>query len=246
MNPYLEQDEIWRDFHNAFNTHLRDQIVQNLGNDYVVRLEQRLLLHERSAEERRFIGITDVGVVEVERRNRAGLLATLPAPVQLQLPAVEVEKHHFIEIRDKSNRRVITVIELLSRSNKKGADFEDYQTKRHQLLKSSCHFVEIDLLRAGKRPVPPELPKCDYYYFVSRSEDRPTIGVWPIGLRDPLPKLPIPLADPDPALWIDLKRVLDRTYDAAGYANYIYQGKPDPPLNADDASWAEQVLGRSI
>jgi hypothetical protein len=157
----------------------------------------------------------------------------------LQLPAVEVEKHLSLEIRDRRNRRVITVLELLSPANKTpGADHDDYLAKRRQVLAGQTHLVEIDLRRGGRRPSPPELPACDYYALVSRYEDRPRVGFWPIGLRDPLPNLPVPLAENDPPVHLNLKAVLDRTYDLADYGKYIYQETPEPPLSADHEAWA--------
>ena len=36
------------------------------------------------------------------------------------------------------------------------------------------------------------LPACAYYALVSRAETRPHADVWPVGLRDPLPRIPTP------------------------------------------------------
>jgi hypothetical protein len=38
--------------------------------------------------------------------------------------------------------------------------------------------------------------------------------------------------------------ILDRVYDAAGYEDYLYTGLPQPPLRADDATWAAQFVPR--
>jgi hypothetical protein len=35
--------------------------------------------------------------------------------------------------------------------------------------------------------------------------------------------------------------MLHHIYDAAGYAKYIYDGEPMPPLNPDDAAWAQTL-----
>jgi len=62
--------------------------------------------------------------------------------------SVDVERHTFLEIRDCDNRQLVTVLELLSPSNKRpGPDREQYLAKRQQLLASSVHLVELDLLR---------------------------------------------------------------------------------------------------
>jgi hypothetical protein len=161
MNPYLEQSDAWQDFHQSFLIVARGSLSAQVGPNYLVKVEVRLILHERSAEERRFIGIVDVGVAETGDRKAKAVAAVLQAPVSLQLPAVEVEKHLSLEIRDRRNRRVITVLELLSPANKTGGeDRDDYLAKRRQVLAGHTHLVEIDLRRGGQRPSPPELPTC--------------------------------------------------------------------------------------
>lgn len=242
MNPYLEQADTWLEFHNSFIVHAQGALTGQVGPNYIVKVEVRLLLHERSAEERRYFVTIDLAVTDKgQRAAPAGAVAE--APVVLQLPAVEGEKHLSLEIRDRRNRRVVTVVELLSPSNKTpGSDRDDYLAKRRQVLAGSTHLVEIDLRRGGQRPQPPELPPCDYYALVSRSEDRPRVGFWPIGLRDPLPNLPIPRAEPDPPVHLDLKAVLDRTYDLADYGKYIYEESPEPSLSAEDEAWARAIV----
>jgi hypothetical protein len=161
----------------------------------------------------------------------------------LQLPAVEIERHSSLEILDRRNRRVVTVIELLSPSNKTlGPDRDDYLAKRRQVLAGTTHLVEIDLRRGGTRPNLPQLPPSDYYMLVSCYADRPRLGFWPVLLRDALPVLPIPLAAPDPDVRLDLRAVLDSAYDAADYGKYIYQEMPEPPLSPSDEAWAKQFV----
>ncbi len=167
MNPYLEQSDTWEDFHQSFLTHARDTLSGQVGPNYLVKIEVRLLLHERSAEERRFLGRADTGVMASPTAGPSG--TAVAAPVQLQLPAVKVERHSSLEIRDRRNRRVITVMELLRPSSKApGPDRQDYLAKRRQVLAGHTHLVEIDLRRGGTRPNLPELPPCDYYVLVSR------------------------------------------------------------------------------
>jgi hypothetical protein len=188
MNPYLEQDDTWEDFHTNFITHAQETLSGRVGSNYLVKIEVR------------------------------------------QRPAVDVERHASLEIVDRRNRRVVTVIELLSPSNKTpGPDRDDYMAKRRQVLAGTTHLIEIDLRRGGTRPDLPPLPLCDYYMLVSRYAERPRVGFWPVGLRDVLPVLPIPLATPDPDVPLDLRAVLNSAYDAANYGKYIYQEMPEPP-----------------
>ena len=88
------------------------------------------------------------------------------------------------------------------------------------------------------------LPQCDYLVMVSRSDQRPEVGLWPLRLRDRLPKIPIPLTGEDPDVALDLQPVLDKVYDAAGYDDYIYTGTPRPPLHPADAKWAEELIAK--
>lgn len=142
-------------------------------------------------------------------------------------------------VRDSKSNAVVTVVELLSPSNKaSGADRDKYLEKRGEVLTSAAHFVELDLHRGGKRMPVRALPECDYYALVSRAWERPRIGLWPVSLRDPLPAIPVPLHRGDPEPLVSLKQVLDRTYDDAGYARRIYQTPPEPPLAGADTDWA--------
>jgi hypothetical protein len=65
---------------------------------------------------------------------------------------------------------------------------------------------------------------------VSRAGQRPRGDFWPFGLRDPLPTLPIPLGPDDQDARLDLRSILDRVYDESGYAYFVYDHEPDPPL----------------
>lgn len=247
MNPYLEQEEVWQDFHQSFIPLARELLAAQVRPAYVVKIEEYLFIHELSAEERSLLGRSDVSlkdsaVAGFQPRTATGAAAT--APYYARIPqAVDTERHSYLEIRDRQGRELITVIELLSPSNKRiGADRETYVSKRRQLLASGVHLVEIDLLRGGPRMPMEDLPDCDYYAIVSRVEDRPRVGVWPIRLRDQLPKIPVPLRGDDPDAKLDLQAALHRIYDAAGYQDYIYQGRPQPPLHPTDAAWAQQFF----
>ena len=159
-------------------------------------------------------------------------------------PAVDVVEVPFVKIMDRAKRRVVTVIEVLSRTNKlKGDDRAAYLAKRNDLRRSDAHFIEIDLLRAGE-PMPlTNQPDAAYRVVLSRAEQRPEVFLWPLRLRDPLPQIPVPLRAPDADVWLDLQAVLHRVYDLAGYAHYVYSSTPQPPLHPEDARWAQGLIG---
>jgi hypothetical protein len=245
MNPYLEQEDAWHDFHERFLPLVAEWIAAQVDPRYIVKIDEHIYIHELSAEQRRFLGRADItiGRGTPAATDRQTATAVLEAPAEGYLPAVDVERLAFVEIRDRRNRQLVTLIELLSPANKRpGPDRDQYLAKRHEVLASAAHFVEIDLLRGGRRPPVEDLPACEYCVLISRSEERPRVGIWPLRLRDRLPLVPIPLRAPDPDAQLDLQEVLHDIYDKAHYQTYIYDGAPDPPLTPQDEVWARQFL----
>ena len=245
MNPYLEQNDAWEDFHQNYITHAQEALAAEVGVNYVVKIETRLYVHELAAADRKFTARADVSLSMVEPRqsDARSAVAVATAPVELPLSAVDIERYSWLEIRDRRDRRVVTAIELLSPTNKTpGPDRDDYLTKRAMLLLGPAHFIEIDLRRGGTRPAPPPLPPCAYYVALRRARGNGNLGVWPLSLKDRLPLIPVPLKAPDPDVVLDLQAVLDHAYDAARYGNYIYSDSPEPPLSAEEGAWAQQYL----
>jgi hypothetical protein len=250
MNPYLEQGDVWQDFHVTFMPKVRAQLVAQLTADYIVKIDEHVYIHEPPAEERTFLGHSDASVASRQlstQQSTATTTASVKAPARVVLPVMDIERVSYLEIRDRLHRRLVAVIELLSPSNKySGEDRQQYLLKRARVMASSAHLVEIDLLRGGPRmPFASELPECQYYAMVSQAEKRPQADFWPIRLRDPLPIIPIPLREPDPDAKLDLQAALHQVYDEARYGNYIYEQAPQPALRGEDAAWAQQFLPRT-
>jgi hypothetical protein len=245
MNPYIEQDAFWRDFLLEFLPAIRGRLVGQVRPNYIVMLDEHIYVQEHPRVARRLVGRAEVSLEALPQPGdeEAVGFGILEPPVQVRIPVQEVRRVPFLEIRNRVGRELITVVELLSPANKRGgADREQYVAKREQLLKSAAHFVEIDLLRGG-RPMPLERrPRCDYSVLVSRSEARPLVGFWPIRLRRRLPIIPIPLRSGDPDAHLDLQEILHQVYDATGYEDFIYAGRPDPPLSSRDAAWARTFV----
>jgi hypothetical protein len=106
------------------------------------------------------------------------------------------------------------------------------------------NLVELDLLRGGDRlTFAKPLPAGDYYAFVTR--DRQSFAqVYFWGLRDPLPTILVPLQSPDPDISLDLASVFAGAYQRGRYSRRLrYNESLRPPLSADDATWAAQVVG---
>jgi hypothetical protein len=247
MNPYLEQESAWEDFHPRFITRSAEVLSAQVRPRYFAKIEERLYVHEPDVEGRRFVGRSDVSMTPGSSTTSAGPAAELlQAPAHVRVPILDVERSSYLQIRDRVNREVVTVIELLSPTKKKpGTDRAQYESKRNLVLWSSTNLVEIDLLRGHPRMPMAEAPKSDYCVLVCRPEEWPRAGFWPISLHDRLPVIPVPLRPGEPNVTIDLQELLHRLYDVAGYGLYIYEGTPDPPLSRADARWARQFLPRT-
>jgi hypothetical protein len=247
MNPYLEQADIWDDFHQSFLTEMRNRLAAQAGKRYIVKLEAKVYLHELSSEERAFLGRGDIGVSHLgPAKTSVGASGVLEAPFRFQIPAVDEERSSYIEIRDRERRTLVTVIEMLSPANKySGPDREAFIAKRQNFLHGPINYVELDLMRGGPRLPVPGLPACDYCCVVRRAADSRVGGSWPLGLRDPLPTIPVPLRAPDPDIQLNLQEILHAVYDTAHYENHIYLGSPEPALTGADAEWAKQFVPKA-
>jgi len=166
--------------------------------------------------------------------------------MRILIPLVDIERQRYLEIRDRRNRELVAVVELLSPVNKKSGPYRaQYLTKRSEILASPAHLVEIDLLRDGRAMPDQERPSSTYGVTVSRVEERPAADFWPIGLRQPLPTIPVPLRPANSHASLELQKLLHEVYDRGTYAQEIYELETEPPLDPADLDWAEQVLSQA-
>jgi hypothetical protein len=252
MDPYLEHPTIWPDVHHRLATQIADELTSLIKPRYLAIIATRFVTDYLEPEE---LGIVhpDVDVIRpqkparVMRETVAGTTFTLsaipPAPVVLTAPIPTPVSIPTVEIRDRISEVLVTAIEILSPVNKREPGFSEYQEKRERLRNASVHILEIDFLRQGRRSVQEaELPQAPYFVFLTRA-GKGRIEVWPIALRDKLPVVPVPLRAPDKDVPLDLDACLKAIYDRAAYDLRLnYAAPPIPPLNPDDARWAETLL----
>jgi hypothetical protein len=245
MDPYLE-GELWIGFHGDLCTQIKWLLAPQLRPKYYP-YSKRYLMRESSANmEITADIIPDVGV---SKAGPAGMPASagavLIAPLEMRTLMSVAVPHYRIEIRDVKKRQLVTAIEFLSPTNKRKPGRAQYLRKRERILESTCHLVEIDLLRKGKR-VPMEDPYPEgtcYFVLVSREEKRPRTDVWPVAITQSLPCIPIPLLPGDPDVTLNLQDALDKIYDQGMYGDAIdYKLPPDVHLSADQEQWADQRL----
>jgi hypothetical protein len=248
MDPYIEDPAFWQDFHRRWITYCADALNERLPNDYEARVDEQIRLIEYTADERR-IAIPDVAVAhgaESPRfnptRQPSGDVAILE-PMSIPMPVVEEVRDVWIEILHRPERSLITIIELLSPSNKMGSGLGEYRAKRRAILQQPVHLVEFDLLIGGSRlQLRHALPNGDYYAFITRWDRRPNVDVYFWSLRQPLPSIPIPLRSPNQNVLLDLGQLAAQVYDRGRYRNSLrYDRPPTAPLSADDAQWAIEL-----
>jgi Protein of unknown function (DUF4058) len=246
MNPYLEA--IWHDFHERFLPAAAAYLVPQIRPKYFVSIDENVYLHDVPHDEQKPLGRPDLALIRGQVATyRSSSVGLLEAPAHVLLPDQDVESLSYLTIIDRQSRDVVTVIELLSPTNKRpGEHRAQYLAKRSAIRHSDVHLVEIDLSRGGP-PMPAEVrPSYTYAVLVSRADQRPTANFWPFGLRDPLPTILVPLRPGDSDARLDLRSILDRVYDESAYEDYIYQSPPDPPLSPDDTTWARALLPRPV
>src|SRR5262245_18237930 len=89
IDPYLEQPDVWHDFHQSFMPAVRASPRPQVSPAYIVKIEERIYIREPDAEEKHLIGH---GYVTVSRSGssapRGGSTQLLPVPSRIVLPSV--------------------------------------------------------------------------------------------------------------------------------------------------------------
>lgn len=255
MDPYLEGN-LWPDVHNALAYKIRQLLTPKLRPRYAARLEIQVL-EDDDPEAELGIMYPDVEVVlKHGQRAESSLPKLLPAgpsfstgvspPLVIPLLPTMQFRYASIEIRDSAQNMLITTIEILSPVNKRGRHLQDYREKRQKLFQAGVHLLELDFVRRGTRPYShPRIPKTPYLVTLTRAKAT-AAEVWPIGLRDTLPTVLVPLRTPDPDVSLPLQDVIEAIYEDAGYDVTIDydQPPPPPPLSKDDLAWLRSVIAQ--
>jgi hypothetical protein len=253
MDPYLEDPDLWPDVHTELISGARAFLNERIGPKYFVRIEERVYISGEDDPGRALI-VPDIRIGKRRkgksrsngRRKTPVLEAAEPVEITTLLEA-EIHETH-LEIIDKKERHLVTVIEVVSPSNKIAfsSGRESYQKKRMEIMSSPTHWVEIDLLRDGEPVISQSVAQADYLVHVSRVGQRPKGHVWPIQLPQRLPVVLIPLRSPDSDVKLDLQAVLNAAYDRAGYDRTLdYRKPPVVGLSRKYGEWANRLLRKA-
>ncbi len=245
MDPYLEHPDLWVGLHNQLIVAIAQSLNAQLRPRYWVSVEGRTYVTTPDATD--FLGRPDAMVLPKPLHEPSpaydSAIAIQPRVVELPMPDEITET--FLRVRQLPSREIVTVIEVLSPTNKRhGEGRRMYEEKREQTLRSRTHLVEIDLLRAGQ----PMLFRGNghdshYRILISRAHRRPRAELYAFSVRDPIPAFRLPLLPGDAEPLLDLGALAHRVYDQGGFDLEInYQDAPVPPLEGEDAAWADQLL----
>ncbi|MEO0755977.1 MAG: DUF4058 family protein [Cyanobacteria bacterium J06648_16] len=240
MNPYLEHPSLWPEVHGGLIEEMLRTLNRSITPKYRAAMEQRVY------QDALLIGIPDVTVSEQSQKRyvkTSQSMAVLSRPERVSIPIVEKIKERYLEVREVATNRVITVVEILSPTNKReGEGRSQYLRKRQAVLGGQSHFIEIDLLRNGT-PMPVKGGRqSSYQILVSRSDERPIAERYPFNLREHIPIFSLPLLPEDDEPVVNLKDIIDRTCE--GHAldlSIAYSRPPVPPLNEADWQWIQSL-----
>jgi hypothetical protein len=251
MDPWLESSFLWPDLHSGLINSIRDDLAPRLRPHYFVGVESRTTL--LSAPDVDIIYEPDV-VVRAKRQRKsdrkrgAGVFErTKVKPIAVVMPIEEIEET-YLTIKELPGLKLVTVIEVLSPTNKKTKDGRaEYLEKRRDLVLSKVNFVEVDLLREGSpMPLLNPPPREDYRILICRARPRRKTVLYSFRWTTPIPEIPIPLVPGDDEPILDLNSILHSLMDRAGYDIVIdYRQPPSPRLRPEEKKWAAPFLARA-
>jgi hypothetical protein len=247
MDPYLEAPGLWPNVHNSLIVALRDDLASRLRPRYYVALEERIV--RLNADDLVFITRSDIAVVQPsdsQEHPRRSPPTQAAEAITVEVPLPDDVREVYLEICTTDTDQVITVVELLTLTNKLVDEGrQQYERKRLAIFGTLTHFIEVDLLRAGQpMAIRGVLQQSGYRILVSRAPQRPKAELFAFGIQQAIPEFRLPLQSGDAEPVIALSQMLHTLYDRAGYDLRIDYTQAPPPtaLSPDDAAWLDAHL----
>jgi len=182
-------------------------------------------------------------------RYRARVCQRDYATEQALFTSVVRQEHResFLEIRQRGDGRLVTLLDLASPTNKMHAQGrEAYLQKRREAQACHCNLVEVDLVLQGQPLLDYSrdgLPQWDYAVTVTRAAKPEQFEIYTATLEKPLPRFRLPLASDDRDTVVDLQAAFHRAFDLGNYLEKIdYEREPVAKLDDDDRAYLDQRL----
>jgi hypothetical protein len=214
MDPYLEEEKVWPQFHHLFLSCLHQILVPSLVDRYRARLGQRQYATEMAL----FTSIVrqehNEEYLEVRQRSDSKLVTLIDvvSPANKLTPA---GRKAYLACREeaKQNRASLVEIDLVIQGQ-----------------------PTLDFSREG-------LPDWDYAVTVTRSTQPERFEIYTATLQKRLPRFRLPLAADDRDTVVDLQAAFARCYDQSNLANLVdYRRDPAIGLADDDREWLASHL----
>ncbi len=159
----------------------------------------------------------------------------------------EEHKEAFIEVRQRSDGRLITLLEVISPANKTTSEGRrQYIERRTEVRTMNVHVVEIDLILQGQGLIEyakDSAPTWDYAVVVTRWTHPDRYEIYSATLPKRLPRFRVPLASDDRDTVLDLQAALARAYDQGDFLKLIdYHRDPATRLSDDNRRWLHDRL----
>lgn len=257
LDPFIEACGRWEGFHAKLIGDMEQSLARTLPDRYLVDIGERYyVVISAGDEEKEHSAGADVGVLgsravwtpsdATGSTSTQTVVAATDTPVTMRAFVEASFRETFVEIRHLSDQRLVTVIEVLSPTNKRyGSEgWKLYARKRQACLTDEdINLVELDLIRGGQRhPMLDPWPDSPYYLLVKRQGAGGSCKVWPAHSMRPLPNLPVPLSRPDPDVVLQLQPLIDSIFERSRYGRFLdYRKACVPPLGPNEA---ELLSGR--
>ena len=250
MDPWLEDSELFGDFHATLITYLKESLNAVLPPGYRAITNLLVWVDDETRRE------PDVSVFGNGYQPSNGGTAVAEVAGMLALGRAltpDPPEVPYLEIQSSRGKRLVTAVEILSPANKRRgeAGHTAYLAKQHEFQLGGVNILEFDLLRAGAHTtaVPLDLLRrragpYDYHISLMTPGDRPDYfaALLKLGLR--LPAIGVPLDPGMAAVVIDLQPLVDRAYATGRYGEAVdYTQPPRPPLTPEQAAAVQPFLG---
>lgn len=159
-------------------------------------------------------------------------------------------QEEFIELRQRTDGRLVTLIDVPSPINKKLPQGRTaYLETRRMARSQNASIVEIDLVLQGTPLLDYSrdgLPEWDFAVTVTRCTQPERYEIYTSTLAKRLPRFKVPLSPDDRDTVLDLQATFARAYDQSNFATKI-DYKQDPATKMSDtqvawiADWLKQM-----
>jgi len=214
MDPYLEDDKLWPEFHHALVAGLYQALLPNLVDRYRARVGQRHYVVEQALFTSIIRDEHHEEFIEVRQRSD-GRLVTLLDVVSPANKTLSAARAAYLAKRQEARNCGASLVEI------------DLVLQGQPTLEYS---------REG-------LPDWDYAVTVTRCTQPERFEIYTATLQKKLPRFRLPLAPDDRDSVLDLQTVFTKCYDQGAFGGKIdYDRDPVTTLADDDRKWLRDWL----